>query len=193
MTTIPIGFTLYRGSYKEAAVAKGVNKPNYLKNRPYYFLFNTNNNNNGKNIANRAYGQVTVYKTIKQLKLINMSDPMTIMSLLRKANNDEVITKSILKTFRIVNSNIIRSSKLKYDVHVANFICKLGMDGYWAPKLKQKYGNKKFHQEIVLCHPKAALRVSHVEDPSRAQSVAPKKRIRSFNNNNTGNVRRLMF
>ena len=174
-TLIPAGFILYRGSFKESALAPGyVNRsPNYMKNRPYYFLYN---NNNGSNIANRAYGQVTVFKTTKSLRLINLGNPRAVIKLLSYTNDPKII-KSIMKSFRTSNSNnVVRSSKLKYDLDVANFVCKLGMDGYWAPKLKQKYGNKKFHQEIVLCHPKTSIRVVKVEQPSRAPSVAPKRK-----------------
>jgi hypothetical protein len=116
--------------------------------------------------------------------------------------NDPEIIKSIKKSYRVTNGpNVIRSSKIKYDLPVARFICSLGYDGFWAPKMKQKYGNKKFHQEIVLCHPKRSIRVVRVEQPSRPQSVAPKKfkrmnvttmtpikRIQFFNNNNGFNL-----
>lgn len=171
---IPSGFTLYRGSFDEAALARGhVNHtPNYMKNRPYFFLYN---NSNGANIANRAYGQVTVFKTTKSLHLVNLGSVRDVKMLMEHTDDPKII-KAIMKSFRISNSNVIRSSKLKYDVVVANFICKLGMDGYWAPKLRQKYGNKKFHQEIVLCHPKKSLRVVRVNQASRPPSVAPKRK-----------------
>lgn len=190
---IPSGFTLYRGSFDEAALARGhVNHtPNYMKNRPYFFLYN-NSNRNGANIANRAYGQVTVFKTTKPLKLVNLGSVRDVKMLLERANGDEKIIKSIMKSFRIANNNVIRSSKLKYDTVVANFICKLGMDGYWAPKLTQKYGgNKKFHQEIVLCHPKKSLRVVRINQPSRPPSVAPKLRKHSNVNVNKNALNKL--
>jgi hypothetical protein len=188
---IPSGFILYRGSFDEAALARGhVNQtPNYMKNRPYYFLYN-NANKNGANLANKAYGQVTVYKTIKPLKLVNLGSVRDVKMLLN-STDDKDIAKSIMKSFRIANKDVIRKSKLNHDLVVANFICRLGMDGYWTPKMRQKYGNKKFHQEIVLCHPKKSLRVVRVNQPSRPPSVAPKVRKHSSMNFNRNALNKL--
>jgi len=194
IVTIPTGFILYRGSYEESALAPGyINRaPNYMGNRPYYFIYN-NGNNNALNLTNRAYGQVTVMRTIKPLHLLNLGDSDTVVHLMSLTNNDTVL-KSIKKSYRVSNSPLVtRSSKLNYDVKVANFICSLGYDGFWTPKLKQKYGNKKFHQEIVLCHPRSCLRVVKVEQPSRPPSVAPKMLRRMLVSNSPRPVRRFNF
>jgi hypothetical protein len=204
---IPSGFILYRGSYDESAVASGYNTPNYLRNnRPYYFLYN-NNNKNGLNVANRAYGHVTTYATSRPLQLVNLGHAQTVLKLMNQAS-DPMILKSIMKSFRVKQrtsprktpgtpgpnrTNVIRSSKANYDMNVARFICHLGYDGYWTPKLSQKYGNKKFHQEIVLCHPKSCLRVVRVEQPSRPPSVAPKRLKRMPFSNSPRPVRRFNF
>lgn len=181
LSSIPSGVILYRGSFREASESKSfINKPpNYMKNRPYFFLYD----NNGKNIANRAYGQVTVLQTINKVKLINMGDPRSIQMLLQHTNDPKII-KSIMKSFRISNNNqVVRKSTLEHDVAVVNFICTLGLDGFWTPKLRQKYGNKKFHQEIVLCHPKKHLRVVKVENATRPPPIAAKKRtlVKNYN------------
>lgn len=193
------GTHLYRGSNKEAQNAHGYinHSPNFMtRNRPYYFLYNNGNRNGGKNIANRAYGQVTVYKTRRNLNLANLGSTNSIKNLIAKAGNNEQLVRSIKKAFRVQsNGSVKRFSRVKYDDEVAKFLCRLGYNGYWAPKLSQKYAeNKPFHQEIVVCNPRTNLKVVRVEAATRAPRLnykpvaplrtpyTPARRI-NYNNN----------
>lgn len=197
------GTHLYRGSHAEAQNARGyINRsPNYMtRNRPYYFLYNNGNNNNrGKNIANRVYGQVTVYKTRKNLNLANLGSANSVKNLIAKANGNAGLIRAIQKAFRVQpNGSVKRFSRVQYDDQVAKFLCRLGYNGYWAPKLPQKYpGNKHFHQEIVVCKPRTNLKVVRVENATRPPRLnykpaaplrtpyTPARRL-SYNNNNNG-------
>ena len=125
-----------------------------MRGRSYaYFIFGSNAE---KLVTNQYYNfegnRIHEYKTSKELTLLDMGDVDTI-NYLKSIGNSNVV-KSIEKTFRIRNGEVIRKSKLEHDLAVSRLICKMkGVDGYYAPPLKQKYGNKRFHQEIMLCLP----------------------------------------
>lgn len=173
----PAGKFLYRGSHVEANQAQGyLNKrPNYLRNLPVYF-------SNSKNNV-RTYGTAVKYVTTRPLNLINMGSVNTVAKLLAAARSNAV-KGSILKAFRTANGEVRRFSKIKYDIHVAKFICTLGYDGYYAPRLRTKYQQGSFHPEIVLCHAKDVLKVYNV----KAATSPPPTRPRVGVNNNLRNT-----
>ena len=182
-TIFPAGKFLYRGSHAEANQAKGyLNKrPNYLRNLPVYFS-NTKNNV-------RTYGTAVKYVTTKPLKLLNMGSVNVVANLLVSARSNTV-KHSILKAFRVANGEVQRFSRMKYDIHVAKFICALGYDGYYAPRLSRKQGLGTFHPEVVLCHAKDVLKVYNVKKPT---SSPPLKRRGSLNNNLQNEIARTNY
>jgi len=156
------GSHIYRGSSVEARFAQPGGSPSFLRNLPVYF---TNKNNNAE-----TYGRIVKYEVIDTIHLLDMSNPMVIRDLISLARSTNVKT-AIKKAFRVANNKVGRFSRIKYDIHVAQFICKLGYDGYYAPELKNaKMSEGKFHSEIVLCHPKRVLRVSSVYNALAAPS-----------------------
>jgi hypothetical protein len=160
--TIPAGFVLYRGARRPLG---------YQTNNQSYFLYG----NDGANITRREYTskkgpdvRVYTYMTTRSLKLLDMSNPSNIMKLLGKAVNVENVIRSIQQSFRLKDNIVYRLSESEEDLVVAKFICKLGYDGYWAPKmLKSNTSNNKFHQEIVLCQPRD--KISLVQSPVRTR------------------------
>jgi hypothetical protein len=165
---LPANYILYRSSPSEARNAKSkINKePNYLRNLPVFFLYG----NNGEQIAGNSYGgHVTVYKTTRPLRLLDIANRESI-SMLLQATKNQIVIKSILKTFRITNTNIIRFSKMKYDIHVSNLVCRLGFDGYFTGRLRRKYSGT-FHQEIMLCKPKTCTRVVSVSNATKPPPI----------------------
>ena len=158
------GRFLYRGSHTEAmnAISRIGQPPNFLRtNAPVYF-------SNTKNSV-RSYGTAVKYVTTRDLNLLDMGNINEVARLLERAKSPTV-KKSIEKAFRISNGEIRRFSKIKHDIHVAVFICKLGYDGYYAPRLPTKYVSGTFHPEIVLCNPQSVLKVYNVKpvlDPPR--------------------------
>jgi hypothetical protein len=174
----PAGKFLYRGSHAEANQAQGyLNKrPNYLRsNLPVYF-------SNTKNSV-RSYGTAVKYVTTRPLNLLNMGNVNTVTKLHAAARSNSV-KGSILKAFRTANGEVRRFSTIKYDIHVAKFICTLGYDGYYAPRLRTKYQEGSFHPEIVLCHAKDVLKVYNV----KPMLNAPPTTVRRGVNNNLRNV-----
>ena len=164
----PKGSFLYRGSHAEAGYAAGrKNKsPNYLRNNlPVYF-------SNSKNNV-RSYGTAVKYVTTKDLNLLNMGSVNTVANLIASARSN-VVKNSILKAFRTANGEVRRFSRIKYDIHVAKFICSHGYDGYYAPRLGTKYPRGTFHPEIVLCHARDALKVVNIENATSAPPNKPK-------------------
>lgn len=148
------GSLIFRGSSTEPQYAKENKKPNYMRNLPVYFAEN-------KETAN-AYGQVIRYKVTKDLALVDMSDPVTITGLMEHTNSD-IVRRSFAKAFRVSNGQVKRFSRIKYDIYVAAFLCQLGFDGYYAPRLKNaKTTQGTFHPEIVLCNPKTVLVVDKI-------------------------------
>ena len=163
----PAGKFLYRGSHAEANTAQGyLNKrPNYLRNLPVYF-------SNSKNNV-RTYGTAVKYVTTKPLNLLNMGSVNVVGKLLANARSNTV-KHSIVKAFRTANGEVRRFSKMKYDIHVAKFICAQGYDGYYAPRLRTKYQQGFFHPEIVLCHAKDVLKVYNIKAPTSPPPMRPR-------------------
>lgn len=151
-----------------------------LMGRNYsYFVFG----NDAVNIVTNQYAnyqgnKVHEYKISKPLTLLDMSDVDTINHLMSIGN--ENVKKSLEKTFRIRNGQVIRKSVLSHDLAVSRLICSLkGIDGYYAPPLRQKYGNKTFHQEIMLCLP--ANKVNYVNSKVPFKPLKPPTR-KTFKN-----------
>ncbi len=160
MHTIRKNAYIYRGSSNESTFARRGNRPTFLRNLPVYFAEN-------KNRAN-VYGRVIKYQLTDDVHLLNMSDPKTVIYLLNSTTSN-VVKKAIAKAFRLSNNklNVRRFSRIKYDMYVAELICRLGYDGYYAPELKNaKTTEGKFPAEIVLCKPKKVLRVVNVYSPT---------------------------
>jgi len=160
----PSGRFIYRGSHPEAFIAGGyINQsPNYLRaNLPVYFSTNKN--------SVRSYGTAVKYRVMKNLNLLNMGNVEEVANLIEVANSEKIKT-SIKKAFRITNGVVRRSSKLKYDIIVAVFICKLGYDGYYAPELRTKLPQGKFHPEVVLCNARKVLKVYNIKKMLNAPS-----------------------
>ena len=148
-TTVLKNTTLYRGTK---------NSKDYMRNGPVYFLYNTD----GKKIAERSYtkygGKVITYVLKQDVELIDMSKSESIRFLMTKVK-DTKESNNLIRSFQISKNGkeIYRNSEGPRDLIVANMICKLGYDGYIAPKLKKSENtlkNNLFHQEIVLCNPK---------------------------------------
>jgi hypothetical protein len=148
------GKKLYRGS------SENYNKP-FSPNRRAVFFANSQNN------AGIYSGYVTEYILTHNANVLNMGSANTIEWLISKAASEK-LKSAIKKAFRIANNrNVRRFSKMKYDAHVAEFICRLGYDGYYAPRLRTKYPQGHFSSETVLCNPSKFLRVSKVFTPTR--------------------------
>lgn len=175
------GTHIYRGSSNEAGYARPGGSPSYLRNLPVYF---TNANANAS-----SYGRIVEYEVIETVRLLDMSKSAVIRGLINMARSANVRT-AIQKAFRVANNNTVqRFSRIKYDIHVAQFICKLGYDGYYAPRMKNaKLSQGTFHPEIVLCHPKRVLRVATVYNAH----AAPTNR-RGVNANLIKTVRRTNY
>ena len=175
------GTRIYRGSSDEPRQARVGNTPVYLRNLPVYFAENWNRAS--------TYGQVTRYVLTDDVNLLNMSDPDVIQVLHNSTKSDNV-KRSIKKAFRLTNKRIVtRFSRIKYDIHVARLICKHGFDGYYAPELKNAkttYG--KFPPEIVLCNPKAVLKVDKVYP-----AHAPPRSERGLTNNLLRQINRTVY
>jgi len=135
-----------------------------------------------------VYGRAVKYQTTKSLKLLNMGDLKTVVDLMDRAKSEE-LKKSIGKAFRVSSGIIRRVSKIKYDIHVAVFICKLGYDGYWAPRLKGKYENT-FHPEIVLCGSRDVLKVVAIEG---ARGPPPRNEQRGVTNDIRASVSKSVY
>lgn len=126
--------------------------------------------------------KIYVYKTTKDLNLMDMSKPGNIMKLANATNNP----RSLYKSFAISSNGVVvlRSSKIHHDTEVAKLVCKLGYDGYFAPSLKhRKYANKTFHPEILLCKAGDKVNLNSTMAPDKPLMPAPKKRIRRISNN----------
>ena len=172
---------------------------NVNRNMPMFRANGTNGNMRGRSYAYFIYGQnanklvtnqyynyegnkIHEYKTSKPLTLLDMSDIETINYL--KSIGNGSVNKSIDKSFRIRNGEVIRVSKLKHDLAVSRLICTLqGIDGYYAPPLRQKYGDKRFHQEIMLCVPDQKVTFISSKISSDKPLKPPAKR--SFNDSTT--------
>jgi hypothetical protein len=146
-----------------------------------YFVFGSDAVNIVTNqYANYEGNKIHEYKISRPLTLLDMGDVGTIEFLMKKGN--ESVQKSLQKSFRIRNGQVIRKSVLSHDLAVARFICRLkGIDGYYAPPLGQKYGSKTFHQEIMLCLP--ANKVNYVKSEVPFKRLKPPAR-KNFENTN---------
>ena len=151
-----------------------------MTNRNYaYFIFGED----AVNLVTNQYAKyegnkIHKYKLSKPLTLLDMGSVETIKFLKSK---DPSVEYSINKTFRIRNGQVIRKSKLEYDLKVARLICKLGFDGYYAPPLAKKYGTTLFHQEIMLCKP--LDKVNYLNSTTPFKPLNPISR-KNFNNSN---------
>lgn len=149
---LPANFTLYRGTRDIF---------NYERNSPVYFTFGSN----GAQIAENAYAKpgtgakVLEFKTAKKLVLLDMSKPETIVGLFNKASSNEDLLRSLAKSFSVKDGKVLRSSKFKHDDKVSRLVCRLGFDGYYAPRIKERKTTQGyFHPEIVLCKAASVLR-----------------------------------
>lgn len=156
---LPKGKKIYRGSYFDYS------KP-FSSNRRAVYFANTRNN------AEIYSGFVTEYTLTKNAHVLNMGDANTVRKLIGMAASDR-LKHHIKKAFRVANNsnNVRRFSKMKYDAYVAEFICRLGYDGYYAPRLRTKLPQGSFGSEIVLCDPSTFLKVSHVFEPTRSPNT----------------------
>jgi hypothetical protein len=138
-----------------------------VTNRSYtYFVYG----NNAKNIVTNEYAKVQgnkihSYSTKKQLTLVDMSDVDSIKFLMDKGNDN--VKQSLKKAFRIVNNKVVRKSKLHHDLAVARLICRMGIDGYIAPRLNKHRGGT-FHPEIMLCYPENKVKLLKSETPFKS-------------------------
>lgn len=163
MITLSKGTKIYRGSSSEPVYAQEGSRPNYMRNLPVYFA-------EDRNTAN-VYGQVIRYTVKEDLALVDMSDPVTIAGLMSHTESN-IVRKAFEKAFRVSNGQVSRFSRIKYDIYVAAFLCKLGFDGYYAPRLKNaKTTQGSFHPEIVLCDPKNVLVVDKIYKATRSPST----------------------
>ena len=146
---IPKGTKLYRGS-RNSYESNG--KTNM--NGTFYAL--------NKNTAKMYSGFVTVYTLKHDAHFLNMGNPATIR-MLSSIIMDERLRFKLKKAFRVNNSeNIVRRhSRLKYDAYVADLVCKLGYDGYYAPRLRTKYAEGYLAAEAVVCRPRELLQVTN--------------------------------
>ena len=151
---IPANTTLVRAN------ASNGNASN--KNHTYFMYGNNAVNKVTNEYAKYQGNKIHTYVTKKPLKLINMSKVNSIKMLLNSANENAEL--AIKKSFRISNNKVLRKSKLKHDVVVSRLLCKLGYDGYYAPRMDRPNGGK-FHQEIMLCNPRDKIRYVKSEVP----------------------------
>lgn len=154
MQILPQGKKLYRGS------SQNHGEPFNTSRRAVFFA-------NSRNNASIYSGYVTEYTLTEDAYILNMGSADTIEWLLKKAKSDR-LKYAIKKAFRIsVNRSVRRFSRMKYDAHIAEFICRLGFDGYYAPRMRTKYKEGYFAAEYVICNPHKFLKVSRALTPTR--------------------------
>lgn len=152
----------------------GRKTPSINRNFSYYLF-----GKNATNIARAAYlktptSRLKTFTTSRDLKLVRMDNVFNIIRLLKMSENNPSVTKAILKSFRISGNKVIRSSKSHHDDVVSNFLCSEGYHGYYAGKMDQKYPDKSFHQEILLCNPISALEFNNVRNGSPRTPRTPR-------------------
>ncbi len=182
MQVLRKGTRIYRGSSNEPMYAKEGTHPTFLRNLPVYF-------GPTQNIA-KTYGQVVEYQLLKDVHLLDMSNPEIIAGLLERTTSENV-KKALKKAFRVSNlgGGVKRFSRIKYDLYVAQLICRLGYDGYYAPELKNaKTTFGMFPAEIVLCNPKKVLTVKTIFDPT-----SPPRTRRGVTQNLQNAVKRTIY
>ncbi len=100
--------------------------------------------------------KVHVYRTIRPLKLIDMSDVDTIKYLLSEATPEE--RRALEGSFPHKSNRVIRNSETTRDAIVSGLIYRRGeYDGYQAPEMKKSLKGDVFHREIMICNPKDKL------------------------------------
>ena len=172
----PIKGGLNNGSEVYRSSTRQVGKKDLLA----YFMFgNTGKNKVQEYYSNAEGSKVYTYKLQTNPKLIKMNSVHTIKTILGRTNNNTIIN-AILGSFAVVNfgnsRRIIRSSKTNRDLIVANYICKLGYDGYIANTMNKVEGGL-FHQELVLCKPYNKVNKNpEISIASQAPAAPTKKR-----------------
>lgn len=165
---IPAGEILYRGSWQEFPyVQNRIGKsPNYMRtNVPVYMAINKSNA--------LIYGPPVEYKLRCQVRLLNLANPDVVKTLINIAKSNTV-KSAIKKAFRVINNEVRRFSRLKYNVHVAKFACALGYDGYYAPRMPYAKYTGFFHPEVVLCDAPSVLTVVGPTGNRRPPPITPK-------------------
>ena len=133
---------------------------------------------------------VTEYTLKNNARLLNLGNPNTIRHLMNIVASNELRYK-IKKAFRLdpVNNSERRFSKLKYDAFVAELVCRLGYDGYYAPRLRTKYAEGHLAGETVLCNPQNFLNITNkYRNTNRPPSPPNLKRKRANLNRTRPNV-----
>jgi hypothetical protein len=165
------GKKLYRGS------SDNYGQPFSENRRAVYFA-------NSRNTAEIYSGYVTEYTLKNDVQLLNMGSAEAVEWLIEIAGSDR-LKRVIKKAFRIANNrNVRRHSRMKYDAYVAEFICRLGLDGYYAPRLRTKYQQGYFASEIVLCKPSKNIRVTTTFTPTRSPNQRRGRNGININNMN---------
>jgi hypothetical protein len=120
-------------------------------------VFTTPNRNEAK-----QYGPVTHYRLKNGAILIDMTDPAVIMNLKRNATPE--VRQAINKAFRIVEGQVRRFSKLKYDIVVARHVCMRGYNGYITPRMRTKGPSGYFHPEVLVCNPEMLVKIGRTNN-----------------------------
>lgn len=155
---------------------------NLGKNSPVYrvgqFPVTTNNNlayfmfgKNAEDKVQREYSGFNgsrkyTYKLKNKPKLVKMNSVKSIKALVAEAQKKNLnnIVNAIQASFRLgkvgkvgnKKNIVLRNSAKNRDRTVAEYICRLGFDGYITNVMKSgknNANNSKFHQELVLCNP----------------------------------------
>jgi len=165
---LPTGKLVYRGSFNETLHGHS------LKNGPVFFA-------NNKKTA-RVYGPAITYKTTRTLRLFNMGNLTSVLSLLGTQVNTH-IREAFLSNLA---NNLYRRSNVMHNRAVAQHICNSGYDGYYAPRIGH------FHAEYALCSPKNFLTRVQVDNSSEGPPPrAPTKKRRSNSNGTPPRGRRM--
>lgn len=100
---------------------------------------------------------------ISRPKLLRLNSASSVKYLMNKVDiksmpetEKNAIRKAIAGSFIIRNINnrniVFRNSNRIRDAKVADFVCKLGYDGYYTNVMRLANGGE-FHEELVLCNP----------------------------------------
>lgn len=122
-----------------------------------YFIYGNNAEQNVLDLYGvNSSRNVHMYRTIKPLKLLDMSKVDTIKYLLSEATPQE--RRALEESFPLKSNRVIRNSETTRDAIVSGLICRLGeYDGYNAPEMKKSLNGGVFHREIMVCDPKDKL------------------------------------
>lgn len=103
-------------------------------------------------------GQISVFETKKTFKLIDMSDVAT-LDKVRKSIRDPYLLNDLEEAWSVKGKDKVeRSSNLRADIRIVEWLCEHGFDGYIAPEM----GN--FHAELFLCRWYDYLQLRTVHD-----------------------------